>query len=1054
MFFTEEKAKRYIKDIGKYVYQEKLPIPTFRCLEVRPEDPSYAGVDVDDSSWDNIPVGSLWGARDRTMWFRAVVEIPESWKEEKVALDLDLSGAEALVYVNGHPVQAIDRRHREIVLNDELKGQGKLQIALKAWNGLGQMPRFLVTADLVRINPVAEDFYYRANTMLEAILVMEEHDFDRQSMMTMLNDALNATDLRKPGSEGFYNSIRAANHGLIEALQVYKPKQENRPIITAIGHSHIDVAWLWRLCHTREKCSRTFSTVLNLMDQYEDYHFLQSQPQLYEYIQEDYPEIYEKIKAKVAAGLWEVTGGMWVEADCNVPSGESLVRQFLFGNRFMEQEFGVQPKILWLPDVFGYSWALPQIIKQSGLDYFMTTKISWSQYNRPTYDTFKWRGIDGTEVLTHFITTTDTDEPRYYTYNGNLTPASAVKSWKHYQQKNINDELLISFGWGDGGGGPTKEMLQAGLKMQELPGIPEMRFGKAGEYFERLGERVGDHPQLPVVDGELYLEYHRGTYTSQGKTKRNNRKLEGLLHDLEFYNSLGAQLLALPYHQTEISNLWKILLRNQFHDILPGSSIREVYEDSELEMGEALATGQGLLEGTLLDIAKNVEVEGLKLVVFNSLPWTRSEAVEVPWTEELASYHFITNEQEVVIPKKVTNGTEVMARLVVKNVPAHGYTTLQAVERGSKSNPEELRATSSISVTTEAIETPFYQIKLNGKGQIISLFDKEANREVVPVGKAINVLQAFEDRPMAFDAWDIDIYYTEKEYEIDQLVEATVEEQGGDRGVLKFVWKFEDSTIEQRMIVYSERRQIDFATNVDWQERQILLKAAFPVDIRSTKATYEIQFGNVERPTHWNTSWDYARFETVAQRWVDLSERSYGVSLLNDCKYGHDIKDNVMRITLLKSAIDPDPIADQGLQEFVYSVYPHQGDWFEGDTTRLAMDLNHPLVAVFANSPAGEIAATNSLVRVSSTSVILDTIKKSEDDDSLVLRFYEYGNRRDTVAVELGWALSSVEACDLMERSLETHEYQGTTFSFAMTPYEIKTFKVRLEGAKSGWLSM
>ena len=507
---------------------------------------------------------------------RALFIVPGSGQEG------GLAGSETLAYIDGIPVQGLDTNHHQIHMLPEWKQKGQIKLALKAFSGLQHARRWFRTASLVRINVAAEDFYFRALAILETIKVLPEGDFDRETLVRFLNDAINAADFRKPGSPAFYESVAQANDTLKQRLADYKPKEENKPIITAVGHSHIDVAWLWRLKHTREKSSRTFSTVNHLMREFPEYQFIQSQPQLYEYVKNDYPEIYEVIKENAADGKWEVTGGMWVEADCNVPSGESLVRQFLFGTRFMKEEFGVDCSILWLPDVFGYSWALPQIIIKSGLKYFMTTKISWSQYNRPTYDTFKWRGIDGTEVLTHFITTTEARTPQFYTYNGMLNPASAQRSWEHYQQKDINNELLLAYGWGDGGGGPTKEMIEMGKRMQELPGIPEIQFGKTEPYFQRLGESVAGNPKLPVVDGELYLEYHRGTYTSQAKIKKNNRRSEILLHDVELFNSLALRNIeGHEYPQEAINENWKILLRNQFHDILPGSSITEVYEDSE-----------------------------------------------------------------------------------------------------------------------------------------------------------------------------------------------------------------------------------------------------------------------------------------------------------------------------------------------------------------------------------------------------------------------------------------------------------------------------------------
>ncbi len=1048
MFFTKEKANKYIEDLKKCIYKSNIEIEKFKFHKGDLEGAWQ--VDFNDSDWDELKVDSYWGGKDITAWFRQSISIPKEWQKEKLALYINpgkdnkggLAGTESLIYINGHAVQGLDRNHHEVYLKPEWVKAGQLNIAIKTFSGLHEEKNLFSDAKLVIIDEQTEDFYFRASTTLQAVKILDEGSFDYENLLKFLNQAINEIDFRKAGSDEFYQSVAEANTNLKERLSNYKPEEENRPVVTAVGHSHIDVAWLWRLCHTREKSSRTFSSVNHLMEQYPDYQFLQSQPQLYEYIKEDYPEIYEYIQERVKEGKWEVTGGMWVEADCNIPSGESLVRQFLFGTRFMEEEFGVKTNTLWLPDVFGYSWALPQIIKKSGLDYFMTTKISWSQYNRPEYDTFNWRGIDGSEVLTHFITTPDTYGARFYTYNGMLTPESVSGIWDNYRQKDINDELLIAYGWGDGGGGPTKEMLETGKKMQELPGIPKVEFGKAEPYFERLDEKVKDNPKLPTVDGELYLEYHRGTYTSQALVKKNNRKSEILYHDAELFNSFATNLVeGYQYPQDEINDGWKIVLRNQFHDILPGSSLQEVYQDSAEEFKVALDAGEKFLNNSLEALANNINLDGEKLVVFNPLSWSRDGVVKLAWSEELAEKAFVTAEGEELFSKVVENDQKEI-HVKVEDIPALGYKSFKVVDQDQVTT--EVAVKNTLKVTTDEVENKYYNIKLNDKGQISSIYDKEAKREILPEGTVANVLQSFEDKPMCFDAWDIDIYYQEKEYDIDNLVELEVEEAGPDRGVLRFKWEFLDSIIEQRMIVYADQRRIDFDTDIDWHESQILLKAAFPVDVRNTKATYEIQFGNAERPTHWNTSWDYAKFETVAQKWADLSERDYGVSLLNDCKYGYDIKDNLMRLTLLKSAIDPDPQADQGHHSFTYSLYPHQGDWYAGNTTKEAYDLNYPLLATVANGTAGSLAAESSLVAIEEESVILDTIKKAEDDDSLILRFYEYGNRRDQVKVKLPVEATEIKECNLMEEDIESIEFNGNEFSFEAKPYEVKTFKVKL----------
>ncbi|PKP61883.1 alpha-mannosidase [Candidatus Atribacteria bacterium HGW-Atribacteria-1] len=1051
LFFTKEKAKRYIHDLKNYIYTDKIPIEKFKFY--KGDVPRAHKTDFDDQSWGTFKKGERWGGRDVTVWFRTKIDIPAEWNSDEEAdlyLVIDIgqrqesSEIESLIYINGSPIQGLDRNHCEVYLKREWTTSRKLNIAIKSFSGLKEEDHLFGESNLVKVNRETEDFYYRTLSILETLDVLKEGSVNYESLIKFLNEAINIVDFREPGSEEFYKSIKKANSNLKRRLAEFKPEKENKPIVNVIGHSHIDVAWLWRLKHTREKCSRTFSTVIHLMSQYPEYLFLQSSPQLYEFIEEDYPEIFIKIKEKIKTSSWEVTGGMWVEADCNIPSGESLIRQFLFGTRYIKEKFGIDCKILWLPDVFGYSWALPQIIQKSGLKYFMTTKISWSQFNRPEYDTFKWRGIDGTEVLTHFITTPGIFGEPFYTYNGILNPTTLQGIWDNYRQKDINSELLLAYGWGDGGGGPTKEMIKMAKKMQELPGIPEVKFGKAEPYFKDLEERVKDNPNTPIWDGELYLEYHRGTYTSQAKVKKNNRFSEILYHNVELFNGFAYFFIKdYQYPQKEINDGWKIILRNQFHDIIPGSSIREVYEDSAEEFAKVFESGEKILNNSLRVLAKKINLEGEKLIVFNPLSWKRGGIISIPWEEEFTKKSFWTEDNEKLFTKIIGEKDKELI-IYVPEVPALGYRAFRVVEDNNTDSDISKPFSDKLIIKKDYMENKYYYIKLNKIGQITSLYDKERQREILPKGSRANVFQAFEDRPMNFDAWDIDIYYQEKKYEVNSLMEMEIEEEGPDRGVIRFIWRFLDSIIEQRMIIYNNQRRIDFKTDIDWHQHQILLKVAFPVDVRATKATYEIQYGNVERPTHWNTSWDYARFEVVAQKWADLSGRDYGVSLINDCKYGYDIKDKTMRLTLIKSGIEPDPEADQGHHSFTYSLYPHQGDWFQGQTTKEAYELNYPLLAINLENEGGNLPTKCSLINVEASSVILATIKKAEDDDSLILRFYEYGNQCDMARVNFYLEVKEIIECNLMENEIKKVDFKDNELKFEIKPYEIKTFKIKI----------
>lgn len=1089
-FYTIEKIENQLREIRESIHREVRVLGGFRIFE--DECPGAQCAEFDDQGWQPYTLGDYWGGYDTVAWFRAWVDIPEDWKDQKVVVRLLVgprdgggSTAETLLYVNGEPLQAIDVWHEEAWLPPELLRAGKILLALKAWSGTVNPPdrrRFKV-AELIRIDEAAERFYHRALGVVSAAKLLDENDLRRIRTLQALNASFHCIDFVKPRSEAYYRSLVEAESCLASGLEKLQAN-ELKPKVTCIGHSHIDMAWLWRLCHTREKASRTFSTVLHLMRQYPEYRFMHSSPQLYKFLKEDYPEIYARVKERIRSGEWEITGGMWVEADTNLTGGESLIRQFLYGRRFIKEEFGVDTNILWLPDVFGYSAALPQIIKKSGIKYFLTSKISWSQFNRFPYDTFNWRGIDGTEVLTHFITTPDNN--RFYTYNGTLSAKEVKGIWDNYRQKEVNDELLLLFGWGDGGGGPTKEMLESARALQNLPGLPRVEIGKAEPFFSRLAERVAGK-DLPDWDGELYLEYHRGTYTSQAEVKRSNRKSEFLYHNAEWLCSMADVLAGTgSYPAEDLKRGWERILLNQFHDILPGSSIRQVYEDTRKDYEEITRTGARAARQAQDAILKRIPAERESILVFNPLSWDRRDLVTLPLTEDIDGKTLMDEKGVPTAYQLVEEGGREMILLEAGEVPSLGYRafplTDQAANGGLASIAGEpvsgvgfrsgeyyrtgkdrlvepdphrkgllLNGTKDpggdeLIVRPDRMENRCYRLDLNEKGQIASLYDKRYGREVLAPGRCGNVLQAFEDKPMNFDAWDIDIYYQEKVREIGELVETVVEESGPLRGTLRLTWKFADSTITQRLSLYRSSPRIDFRTEVDWHEHQVLLKAAFPVQVRSPRATYDIQFGSLERPTHWNTSWDAARFEVVGHKWADLSEGNYGVALLNDCKYGYDVKKDVLRLTLIKSGIEPDKSADQGYHRFTYSLLPHQGGWREGDVVREAYGLNNPLLArVIPTAQEGTLPRRFAFAEVDTPTAIVETIKKAEDGDAWVLRVYEYGQcRLKNVHLRLGQAICKAVTCNLVEEQEEPVAWEGNTLTFDLAPFEVKTFKVWL----------
>jgi alpha-mannosidase len=1037
--FTVEKLRRLHGEVRQTSYREMVPIGPFRFHQG--DVPGAERPEFDDRDWAEFAVGDRWGGYDVIAWFRARIQIPEVWHGGRVYLRLRVgprdggnSTAETLLYVNGAPLQGIDVWHDEAWLPPEVMARGCCHIALRAWSGVLAVPdqRRFAVAELALIDAPTEQFAHLSEALLGAIGELPEGDLRRARLLRALDDAYLLIDFTEARSARYYDSVRAAHDRLSAEVAALAEVDGIKPKVSVIGHAHIDLAWLWRLAHAREKAARTFATALHLMRQYPEYRFMHSSPQLYAHLKEDHPDIFARVKERIAAGQWEITGGTWVEMDTNLVSGESLIRQFLHGTRYIREEFGVESRLLWLPDVFGFTWILPQIARGCGMEYYLTSKLSWNQTNRFPHDTFRWRGTDGTELLTHFVTTPERGS-HAYTYNGELRPTDVAGIWQNYRQRDENDELLMLFGWGDGGGGPTAGMLESARALRNLPGLPSVRHEVAESYFARLAERVAER-DLPVWDGELYLEFHRGTYTSQAAAKRNNRRSEILFHDAEWLCALADLLTGRDdYPRAAFDAGWKLILLNQFHDVLPGSSIRQVYEDSARDYARVAGLGHGALDTALAHLLPRIRTSSPSLVAFNSLPWSRAGLVSLPWSPDLAD--------RAANAQAIEEAGERRVLIAVEDVPSLGYRAFPPGATAVAASHEPLV------ITPEHLENRFYRLDLNERGQIVSLWDKRAEREVVAPGARANVLQVFTDKPLNFDAWDIDIYYQERRREIDELVEATVEESGPLRGVLRLRWRFHHSTLTQRLTIYRDDPRLDFRTEVDWHERQILLKAAFPVAIRATRATYDLHFGQIERPTHWNTSWDWARFEVPAHKWADLSEGDYGVALLNDCKYGHDIHDSVLRLTLLKSAISPDAEADQGQHRFTYSLLPHAGDWRAGGVIRAAYEVNLPLLAATVPArPDGALPGCFAFAEVDAEHVVIETVKRAEDDDAWIVRVYESSQcRAPAVRLRFGRTLRRAQACNLVERDARDVTFAGDTLTFPIAPYEIKTFKVWFE---------
>lgn len=1038
MFQTEKKLAARINELEGYRYREKLDISAF---QLKADEHGEVGASpAMEGDWSTLVKGDTWKGRDRYAWLYANVKLPTDWHNKQMVGVFDFgitdggtnAGFESLLYVNNTPYQGVDGNHKEVFFSNECAGD-TVQLIFRLWSGLegGGLPVEQVhtfkEAYIAWLDPHADNLFYTGKATLQTIEALDEMNPIREGLLIALNQAFNQVDWMAPASEAFYHSIEIAEKKLSDQLQ---QMEKHHPVtIHAVGHTHIDVAWLWRLKHTREKTARSFSTVLRLMEKYPDYLFQQAQPQLYDYIKQDYPEIYKQIQQRVKEGRWEPEGGMWVEPDCNLPSGESFIRQLLHGTRFLREEFGVECTYLWLPDVFGYSWALPQILKKSGIDSFVTTKISWNQFNRMPHDVFQWRGIDGTEILTYFITTPYPGRKGWGAdYNAEITAETMVGAWEAFKDKGVTKDVMVTYGHGDGGGGVTRDMLEMRRRLNDMPGVPKVIPSKPTDYLKKVHQDVAETDgYVHVWDGELYLEFHRGTYTSQAKNKKSNRKLEFLYKEVELLSVMRSALATNweEYPQEDLHRGWKIILRNQFHDILPGSSIKEVYEDSKLEYEEAQDLA---LEVKNKKQAKKEKNKGIRsYTIMNPVSWERRSTVSISHEEEMEHGVWYDHQMQPIQAESV-NGEW----LLELHAPALGATKVEFhPEQGQGDVP------SPFTFSEHAIQTPYYSIEWNKSGHVTRIRDLEHHREVLQENEKGNVFQVFEDKPLRWDAWELDLFYQEKMKEVHQLKSVNLLENNSLRAIVEFCWEYNESYIKQKMIVYANKRRIDFETEVEWKEVHQLLKVAFPVKIRSTEATFDIQFGNVKRPTHWNTSWDFAKFETVGHQWADLSEQGYGVSLLNDCKYGYDIKDAIMRLTLLKGATYPDYEQDQGHHSFTYSLLPHQGSWVEGNTVREAADLNEPLSVLEENL----VEANESLFSLSADYVMVDAVKKAEDSNKVVLRLHEFTGRRGEASISSTLSLKKWQECDLMENPLGEVKNQSD-ISFEINPYEIKSFLV------------
>ena len=1022
------------------VLEERLAA---RSVPVDPIEWSPRG----ENDWRPFENGGEWGASGEWFDFRFACRVPESFRG-RVILRLRTGredewaacNPQFLCTVNGRVEQAFDGRHPTLVLAEKAEPGRVYSVLLAAYTPEakpGQTPpRLLATlededADLLGL-------LYDLRAPWEAACLLPEGDRDRERTFEALSDSLDLLDLRVPDSPAFHESVAAAREYL--QREFYEKRAALPPVAVAdsMGHTHIDVAWLWDLEQTRHKAARSFATVLKLMERYPEYKFMSSQPVLYSFVKEDHPDLYERIRRRVAEGRWEPEGGMWLEADCNLTGGESLVRQFLHGQEFFRREFGKASRVLWLPDVFGYSAALPQICKLCGIDFFMTSKLSWSEVNLFPYDTFLWKGLDGTEMLTHFTPTRDLVSNRHQelqhftTYNAVVKPSQYAGAWKRFQQKDLDDHFLVTYGHGDGGGGPTEGMLEMSRRMATpLPGTPVFRQSHAREFFENLEKRVSGDPRLPKWSGELYLEHHRGTYTAMAKNKRNNRKLELGLRDVELLSSMAYIEKGLPYPQEELHALWQDALTLQFHDILPGSSIEKVYQDSDRMYARVFSVLEALRARALAALSESAPGD---IVFYNTLGFERDDVV---WFEAPADVTALRDEAGEIYPVQrvpsLDGGTEKCCAFVCGLTPM-GATPFW-FERGDMGRFEIVDADET------GFDTPFFAGSFDESMRVASLIEKQSGRELVLRGEALNRLVVYENRPHEHDAWEMKPYYARRHWELDELERCEIVSAGPVCAVLRCSYRYSRSRVVQDIILYHDLERVDFDTWADWHEDHCLLKAHFPVDVFQSEATYDVQFGNVRRSTTRNTSWDQARFEVCAHKWADVSEDNFGFALLNDCKYGHSADESGLQLTLLKSSTHPNPHADEGDHRFLYSAMPHFGSWREAGVAEMAYRLNVPVL--WARSAGGD-QPPQAFAVSDRPNVVIEAVKQELSGDGIVLRVYENWGRRELGArVRLGYEPAQAEIANLLEEPIAEAELDDGALVFDLRPYEIKTFLLR-----------
>ncbi|KAJ2553544.1 Glycoside hydrolase, 38 vacuolar alpha mannosidase, partial [Coemansia sp. RSA 1933] len=1012
--------------------------------------------DAAQQTFSPIEVGHTFGSSWTTHWVRVALQIPKEMDGKQVRFLFD-PGCEAMVWSDkGEALQGItggsDKSclHVDYIVTSKAGAESRERVLYYevACNRLFGNGSFI-------IGPPDPSAKYR---LAQAeLVVMNKAAWALKSDLGILQDMFNTLDKDSPRA---WQALHAANavvnafdredaQSLAAGLRIsseffaQRGGEANHQVY-AIGNCHIDTAWLWPYDETKRKVARSWSTQMDYMDRYPEYRFAASQAQQFEWLRELYPGLFRRVQEKVRAGQFIPIGGTWIEMDCNIPSGESLVRQFVLGQRYFAKHLGVRSSVFWLPDTFGYSPQLPQIVRLAGAKYFFTQKLSWNNINVFPHTTFRWVGLDGSHVLTHMAPAN--------TYTAGAVARELIESVGRHRDVASTNESLYLYGNGDGGGGPLETMLDRLDRMKDVDGLPRVTHADPAAFYEHVDRT---NKGLVSWKGELYLEFHRGTYTSQAHTKKCNRQAELLLRDVEMLSAVAAHgAFGFAYPAAELERLWRVVCLNQFHDVIPGTSIEMVYRDTDAMYADVLASATALKQAALVALFHNVSVEAADaatgMLFVNTTAWPRTEVVAVQGLGHDGVQQFSRRDGAALV--------------VASAVPGLGAGVVDLSAANAEAVPVSVFVDSS---GNTVLENLYVAARISRQGHLVSLWDKRCEREAVAQGQHGNVLHVHDDTPLLWDAWDIEIYADETKREMSAASVVVVDEGPLVASVCIEVPLGKRSSLRQWVSLSATSPRLDFASDVDWHENRKCLRVSFPWNIHSDLATYETQFGVVQRPTHRNTSWDMAKFEVCAQRFADLSEFGYGVALLNDCKYGHSTLGNTMSLTLLRSPKAPDASCDMGNHSFRYAVYPHRGTFCESDVVQEAYCFNAPLVqlpvdyALAASAQTAPHDVMACLALSGATNVVLDTVKVAEDSPNcIVVRLYEAygGHARATLTTRLN--ATAAEKTNILEEKI--HDLKivpsvsktggggggGTktkSIDLSFNPFEIVTVKLAIK---------